>query len=304
MQDEAVLDPQDDADVSLEDQLANDGSVDTGAAEEPTEVETEVEDTVEEPENEADSSTAEEEDLEEKTDPPDTDPEYGEKVKQRIDKLTESFRVSERTNEEKDQEIEELRKQLDAIPEEAEPFKTLEDFEYDQGKWNAYLGAEISKRATEAAREVTKDYQTQTNTESRQDEFRKRETEFAKTVKDYHEKVYGDKDGQRLWKASDAMAREIQFSDMGEQIAYHLANNPDVAAEIFNLSERETVRRITRLEDTLIAEKAKADKTKVTKAPPPPPKIKAGDAGLSRGFHEGMSDSDFDKLRRKQIANR
>jgi hypothetical protein len=42
----------------------------------------------------------------------------------------------------------------------------------------------------------------------------------------------------------------------------------------------------------------------VSDAPPPPPKIPAGDAGLEKGFEEGMSDAAFAKMRGKQIANR
>ena len=296
----ADLEPQDDADVSLEDQLANDGSVDTAAADEPTEVETEVNELVEKPENEADPSPADEENVDERIDPT----KDSENVKQRIDKLTENYRGEQRAGAEKDLRIAELEKQLADAPKETEPLKTLDDFEFDQGKYFEYLATRAEQRAVDAAEKVAKDYQAQARTESRQDAFKAREAEFSKTVDDYQEKVYGEVDGQRTWRASDTMAREITLSEMGEQVAYHLACNPDIAAEISVLSERETVRRIALLESTLITEKAKAKPNKVSKAPPPPPKLEAGEAGIRSGFHEDMTDKAFDALRRKQIANR
>ena len=296
---DADLEPQEDAKASPEELLENDGSVDSSI--EPDKAEAESEEVKDEKESEAESSTADEENVEEIIDTPDA--EFSDKVKERIDKLTANFREEQRASAEKDLRIEELQKQIDDTPQETEPFKSLEDFEYDNTKYQLYMGAEIDKRATAAAERVAKGFQAEESSASRQDAFRRREKAFAETVKDYHEVVYGEVDGRRHWQASDAVAKEIQLSDMGEQLAYHLASNPDIAAEISRLPERETIRRIVLIEERLISEKAKKA-NKVSKAPPPTPKIKAGDPGLSKGFYEGMSDKDFDKERRKQIANR
>ena len=306
---EAVLEPQEDADASSELDKRFGKSVDTGATEpepEPTEVETEVEEVAEEPESEVESSPAEVEALEKKADPLEPDPEYGEKVKARIDKLTDSWRQSERGSMAKDQRITELEQQLQSAQPAPEPLKTLADFEFDDAAYQSYLSVEISKLAKEAAKEELKDFQAGISNETRESEFRGRERDFAKDVPEYFEKVYGTVDGQRNWQCTDLMKDRIYASDMGEQTSFYLANNPDVASELSMLSDgAEVIARMAVLEHTLKTEKAKAAApTKVTDAPPPPPTIPAGDEGLQRGFREGMSDKEFNKLRRKQIANR
>ena len=303
---ETVLEPTD-ADASSEPEERFGKSVDTSVIEpepEPTEVETEVEEVAGEPESEAESSPAEVEDLDKKADPQPGDIEYTKAVKERIDDLTTSFREEQRKGTAKDLQIEELQAQIDAIPVQEEPLKTLEDFEYDNEKWQSYMATEIPKRAKEAAREELKGFQAKADTESRQDAFRRREKEFAADHSDYESLVYGKVDGQRRWVASDNMVREIMLSDMGQELTYHLASNPDIAAKLYNLDAHETTRRIALLESKLVSEKAKAKPKAVSDAPPPVPKIKAGDPGLDKGYHEGMSDKAFDKQRRKEIDNR
>lgn len=307
----AVLELQAVADASSEDGRARDErgrfakyvdtSIDTSIIE--SEEESEPEEIEAEPESAAAPSTAEVEVLDEKADSQ-TEVEYSAAVQERIDKLTERWRSTERLTTEQAQEIAQLREQLTAVKSDPEPFKTLKDFEYDDEGYQSYLATEIPKRAAEAARQELQGYQAKAETESREDAFRRREKEFAVTHPDYLQKVYGEVNGVRSWQASSAMAAEIISSDRGQELSYYLASNPETAAEIAALNPRETIRRMALLEDKLMAEKAKAKPKKVSDAPPPPPKIVSGDAGLTRGFYEGMSDKEFDKLRRKQIANR
>jgi hypothetical protein len=99
------------------------------------------------------------------------------------------------------------------------------------------------------------------------------------------------------------MAGEIHASDVGPELAYHLGKNPDVAAEISLLPERDAIRRMAFLEVELKAEKAKAKPNTVSGAPPPPPKIPAGDAKIEKNPSD-MTDAEFSKWRRRQIAQR
>jgi len=259
---ETVLEPTD-ADASSDARFADDKSVNTAVEPEPetTDVETEVEEVAEEPESEADPSPAEVEDLDKKADPQPGDVEYTANVKERIDDLTASFREEQRKGTAKDLKIEELQAQIDAIPPQEEALKTLEDFEYDNEKWQSYMATEIPKRAREAAREELKGFQAKADTESRQDAFRRREKEFAADHKDYNQVVYGEVNGQRGWVASDHMVREIMLSDMGQELTYHLASNPDIAAKLYNLDAHDTTRRIALLENQLVSEKAKANQS-------------------------------------------
>jgi hypothetical protein len=247
-------------------------------ATEETEADAEVTE-VEEPESDAESPPAGEEDTETKPDP----------VQKRIDKLTRRFRDAERTAAQVKAENEELRKQLEAAPQQTEPLKKLADFEYDEGKYAEYLFSQAREVARTEAQQVAKGFHQETSHERALEDFRTRETAFADTVKDYNKVVYDDD-----LKISPVMADEIHESDMGPELAYYLGKNPDISLEISKLPARAAVRRITLLETELAAEKGKTGK-KVSGAPPPPPKIKGTDPGLKVSTTDPRSDKMSDE---------
>lgn len=253
---------------------------------EQTEVDAEVNDS-EDQESEAESPPADEENVEEKTNP----------LQERIDKLTKRFRDEERARLEREEEIKQLREQLASKPKEA---KTLADFEYDEGKYQSYLFEEAERRAVEAAERVAKNYEGKARDSELVSKFEAGEQEFSKTVKDYHDKVYGEVNGSRRWVASKVMADEIRSSEMGPEIAYYLASNPDIALDIAKMPERGAVRELALLEVKLKAEK-KVEK-KVSEAPPPPTKIKASEPGLRVSTTDPASDklSDEEWFKREE----
>ena len=301
MQDEsAVLEPQDDASASAELDERFGKSVDTGAevTEEPVEAEAEAEETETEPESEVDSSPAEEEDLEEKTDPQPGDIEYTARVKERIDELTGKYRELDRASAAKDQEIAALREQLAQARPPEEPFKTIEDFDYDQLKWQEYIAGEVTRRAETAAERVAKGVQFDVELQRREQEFADRERKFAETVKDYDEVAKAPS-----LRISESMATVMKGQENGPELAYYLGNEPEKSARIASLPPEAAGFELGLISAYLAAEKAKARQKPVTKAPPPPPKIKAGDAGLTKDPAD-MTDREFRKWREKQIANR
>ena len=319
----AVLEPQADADASPEEEVVQlrhqdrdpttgqfvpnrggyvDDSIDTA----PVLVEAEAEEVevAEEPESEVDPSPTDDDAVEEiaEDDPPETS-----RFQSRIDELTGNFRETQRINDDLQRQLAEANERIAAIPEVREPLKTLEDFDYNGAEYSEYIMGESAKRAEDTVNDVLRRDQAKRDAQDQESAFRKAETEFAKTVKDYNQKVYGEVDGRRGWEASDTMAQEIQEASNGHEMAYYLASNPDKASEIFRMPERRQVKEMDRLHLRLKAEASKAvtEKAKVSNAPPPTPKLKTGgDAGINRGYHEGMSDADFDKMRRKEIANR
>ena len=296
----ADLDPQDDASASAELDKRFGKSVDTGAevAEEPVEVETETEDAEAEPQSEVDSSPTDEENVEETIDPAEPDPEYGEKVKARIDELTARWRDSDRASAAKDQEIAKLREELSQSHPPEEPFKTVADFDYDEGKWQQYMAEEVTRRAETAAERVARGIQTDVHTERLEQEFADRERKFAETVKDYDEVAKSPS-----LRISEPMAAVMRGQENGPELAYYLGSNPDISARIASLPAAAAGYELGLISIELAAEKAKAQQKVVTKAPPPPPKIKAGDAGLAKDPAD-MTDKEFRKWREKQIANR
>jgi len=303
MQEEvAVLDPQDDADASPDDRFADDKSVDTSAeaTEELVEVDAETDDTEEEVESEADSSPADEENVEETIDAKvDTDEKYGAEVKGRIDELTSKWRDSERNNASMSQELEALRKQVAEQPDEIEPFKSLADFEYDDAKYQHYLGTEIDRRATAAAEKVGQNRDGKNATQKAYDDYFAKEKEFSETVKDYKQLVNNPE-----LKISPDMAFATQVVMQDPAMVYYLANNKDVAERLHGMGKDAMLIEMGSIREKMATEKAKSAK-KVSDAPPPVPKVKGGDPGRRKKITDAdLSDAEFNKMRRKQIANR
>ena len=291
------LEPQADADASpdVPDRFKDDKSVDTAELPAGTvEVETETEEADEKPESAVESSPAEVEVLEEKAESVPVPDE----LQERIDKVTKSWRETERSVTALEQDNAKLRQQLSEVPVAAEPFKTLADFDFDEGKYQSYMASEFQGRATAAAEQAVRDAQSRTGADQAQSEFNVREKAFAKTVKDYDEVVH-----DRSLHISEPMARVIRANEDGPEMVYYLGSNPDVARRIAALPPEAVGFEMANIHHTLIAEKAKAAETKVTKAPPPVPKIKSGDAGMTKSPAD-MSDREFRKWREKQIANR
>ncbi len=230
---------------------------------------------------------------------------FGGRIKQLTDRNRSDKQESDAKNFELRQENERLTKELKERPLTQEPLKTIEDFDHDETQYHEYLDKRTTTIAENAASEAVGKVQTQIESSQVDTSFRAKETEFESTVADYDDAVYGlDANGNRKWAASDAMTDRIRVSDIGPEMAYHLAKNPGTASEIASLNNRDDmVARMTTLETSLKSEKAKKGKS-VSDTPPPTPKLPGGETALDRGYHEEMSDSDFNKMRRKEIANR
>lgn len=265
--------------IEVEKPVVEDKPVDTGEVNVPGEVDAEPEVT-EEPEKDS----------------------FGGRIKELTDKVRSNKQESDAQLFEARTENERLQKELESRPLVQEPLKTLEDFEFDESKYRNYLDERTHDIATKAAESVGSKIQTEHGSRQILASFRAREAEFTLNTKDYESVVYGEVNGLRSWGASDAMADEIRISDVGPQLSYYLAKNPDIAAEIHALSHDETVRRMTLLGSSLKSEMSKKSKT-VSDAPPPTPKIPSGEQNLSKDPGK-MSDSEFAKWRRKQIASR
>ena len=251
-------------------------------ADEPVEVDAKAAEAEPEPESEGDSPPPDEQNVEEKSDT----------FQKRIDKLTGSFRESEREGDALRQEGLAKDKRIAELEQQAEPqqqAKTLADFEYDEDKYRAYVFDEARSIAEKAAKRVLQEQQTAVRVDEVTEKFAQREKDFAKTVGDYLE-VTRDKS----LKISESMAGEIRNLDIGPQMAYHLANNPDESRRISKLSDREVVREMQLLETTMRSEMAKASK-KVSDAPPPPAKIQGREPGMKTATTDPRSDKMSDK---------
>jgi hypothetical protein len=252
----------------------------------------------EDQENEADSPPADEENVEEKSE---DDP-----FEQRANKLTWQRREAERERDaerrrrvELEAEVNELRQ---AKP--AEPLKTLQDFNYDEGQYQTYLFAESEKRAEAAAERIVKGFDKERRDTEARTRFESRESEFAKSVEDYEQKVYDENT-----RISPLMADEIRDSEVGPEMAYYLANNPEEAFEIFKLTDRTAVRRMAALEDRLLSEKKSSRGKSVSNAPPPPARtVQGSQPGIkipaTSTSSDKLSDREWLKRRELELAKR
>ena len=209
----------------------------------------------------------------------------------RIGELTRNWREAERRNE----ELMALLQRVAPPQKPSEPTTppTLEQSGFDEQKYQQavieYAKAEARREAQEALRQEREQAQRATRVES----FKTREESFADTVEDYHDVVYSE-----ATPISPAMAEVIQESEVGPQLAYHLAKNPTLARALYSLPPVQAARELGKLEVKL-----SAPKPVVTKAPPPPPKIEATEPAVEKSPAE-MTDAEFAKWRKRQIAQR
>lgn len=176
-------------------------------------------------------------------------------------------------------------------PVEASPVaagKTLADFGYDESKYQAHLFQQAESRAVKAAQEQIARQQETTSAAQREAEFVEREQEFAKDLPDYFEVT-------RRFPCTKELADAITALPEGPALAYNLGKNPAVAAKIARLPPLIGAMELGKIAAKL-SEKPKAPQ--VSAAPPPAPKIAAGESKVDKEPTE-MTPAEFAKWRRK-----
>ena len=288
MQDEvAVLDPQQGADESSETGYV-DRSIDTSIPQEQAEAAPEVKE--EEPKIEAESPPADDGNVDETT--PGS-------AEERINELTRKWRETERENESNAAELARLQAELDAVRKDpVQPFKPASDFETTD-EYNVYLAEEMDRRAEVVADRAIAKMSDKSKGEEIGKDFAEREKAFAEDVPDYFDLVYA-----RDLKINEGMKEVIQTDENGLDLAVYLGNNPDIAKDIFGMTPLKAGMKMSQILADIGVSKADVAKPSVTKAPPPVPQIATTvDAKLEKDVAD-MSDREFAKWRRKQIANR
>ena len=158
-----------------------------------------------------------------------------------------------------------------AAPQEPKP-EQYDDYNVyvrDLAKWEAkqIVAAELAQREAKASEQARV-----TTWESRQADARK-------TMPDYDEVVGGS-----TAPVAGHVSEALQDSEHGPALAYHLAKNPDLLAQLNSLSPRQADREIGRLEERLSA-KAQPAPVRTTQAPKP-----ASAVGQGRSVAANPSD--------------
>jgi hypothetical protein len=233
------------------------------------------------------------------------------KVQERFDKLTREKYDFARRADQTSYENERLRAELEALKakpaEIATPtdFPTLEQFGYDEGKFNAAVAAHFSKIATEhgktAAQEALQAERDRQRAEDADKTWAQKQTEFIKSKPDYADKVLKEpRDGGPV--ITKSMGEIIRESAQGPAVAYYLAENTEQSALIAQMPPLQQAREIGRIEAKLEAAKL-PPKPLVSQAPPPVNKVDTDEAVIEKSPAE-MTDTQFAKWRRAQIAQR
>lgn len=99
---------------------------------------------------------------------------------------------------------------------------------------------------------------------------------------------------------SAAMAQVIKESDVGPKVAYHLAQNPEIATRISRLEPMAAAREIGRLEASLSVKPEPTPK-RITSAPAPTTSVGSGRS--TSGEPGSMSQADYMEWRKTQLRN-
>jgi uncharacterized protein with GYD domain len=142
-----------------------------------------------------------------------------------------------------------------------------------RAEFNEQKQAETQRKLAEKQAEMVQEF------EERAEEFRERIPDFDKAINDFV------KDGGKF---SPTLVEELQASEMGPALAYQIVKNPQLAAQLNQLSPREVAREIGRLEGKV----SLPNPNKITKAPPPL-KTPAGAAANLKNDPSSMSMEEY-----------
>ena len=222
-------------------------------------------------------------------------------AQKRIDRLTWEANEAKRKAEELEAKLRE-RQERQPDPLAARP--KMEDFQ----DYEAYLEALADWKAEEKAQRLRDELKAEsektrakTEADRRMEAFRAAESKVRATVQDYDEAIQDAQDTPM----TQVMFDVILESEVGPNILYYLAKNPDEAERIAHLSPARQAAEIGKLEDKLAQQLKDPQKPKASNAPPPVNPVRArGSASTPRLDDPNLSMEEYSRLRRKQLSER
>jgi hypothetical protein len=224
------------------------------------------------------------------------------KIQKRIDTLTrEKYDKAREADYWKNLAMERQQPEPKQEPEKVNKAPTLAENEYDEAKYQAALIEWTRAEARAAALEEVKSERAKEQEQGKVKSFKKLEADFISVTPDYQEKVYSP---ANTFFTNNVVKLIAESSD-GPAVAYHLANNRELAEQIASLPVTAAAREIGKIEARL--EKAKeAPKPKpVSAAPPPPPKIEADEPEVIKNpMDDSMTMPQWLKWREKNLKRK
>jgi hypothetical protein len=146
----------------------------------------------------------------------------------------------------------------------------------------------------------------------------KLEAEHERVIKDHTARVKAfaekTKDFQEVLESVDHVAtsaafeKEIVESEMGPELLYELAKNPEELARLQKLSATAVAREIGKLEfklSSLTSEAKKPEPKKLTKAPKPIEPVGGGKGTVAKSINDpDIPFAEYERLRREQLRRR
>lgn len=172
----------------------------------------------------------------------------------------------------------------------------LEDF----ADWNEYKSAEneyLDKLTDWKIDQREKASKAKAQQDETADQWSKRTAQAKATLKDFDE-VMQDAD----IPISPAMQQAIVESELGPQLAYHLAKNPADAERIAKLSPIAAARELGKLEASLTAESAPKPQPKLSRAPDPITPVSKSSKTTGPSIHDPETASDYQKWKAAREA--
>ena len=211
-------------------------------------------------------------------------------VQKRIDELTRLRREVERDRDEVVEQRDYWKGKAEANPEPFMPGKSLSDFEYDEGKYSAYVLEEAQNQAKSETDQIS-----QRNTQAKQQAaFKTKESDYSVSLDDYHTVTRNPE-----LRLTEQMVSVVQDAAKGPEVLYYLGKNPEIAAELAAMPIHVMAMEIGRIE----AQKLAKPKPTPTEAPAPAPKLKGADPKTVKE-PSNMTDTEFAKWRQGQISKR
>lgn len=122
---------------------------------------------------------------------------------------------------------------------------------------------------------------------------------FQDSTPDFDEVMENVEDVSLSQAATDA----ILDSDIGPNVLYHIAKNPEIAEKLSEMKPIAAIKEIGRIESELSAPSKKEVK-KQTKAPAPLKTVKRGGKSTVNLNDPNLSQAEFEAVREKQLASR
>lgn len=198
-------------------------------------------------------------------------------LQKKLDKLTAKRRTAES---ERDYWREQALKSTPAKPadraaeQEGDGLPTLEQFDYDNEKFQAALTRYHVKQALNESRQEAEKQKEQQTIAEKHRAWKEKADEFAETHPDFHAVALNPS-----LPVSEVMAEVIRESDVGHELLYFLGKNPEEAARIAQMKPHAVGVALARIEASLGTQEEPVQFTdesqdqpnerKVTKAPPP-----------------------------------